>query len=61
MPIAASEIIEAIGVIANEDNIRVTVTQAARGGLIAGACAVGGGLVAGPAGIAVGMKTFSFF
>ncbi|KAG8185371.1 hypothetical protein JTE90_023117 [Oedothorax gibbosus] len=51
---AVSEIISFLGELAEEEDMRVTVQQTARGGCIAGGGAVVGGLTAGPVGLAVG-------
>ncbi len=54
MPLLNEDIIEAIGIIADNANIRVTVKGSMLGGLLAGTAATVGGLLMGPAGLAVG-------
>nr|CAB3226587.1 protein C19orf12 homolog [Phallusia mammillata] len=54
MPLPVAQVMEAISTIAREENIRVSVTQALRGGALAGGGAVVGALLGGPAGMAIG-------
>ncbi|KAI8121650.1 hypothetical protein FF38_06494 [Lucilia cuprina] len=54
MPIDGRELIEAISVLADEQNVRVTVKQSGKGAIICGACCFAGGLLLGPAGLAIG-------
>ena len=54
MVIKYEDILKIITVLGDDENLRITVKQSAKGGLIAGfSCAVGG-LIAGPPGLAVG-------
>ena len=54
MVIPYSDILNIITTLGDDKNLRITVKQSAKGGLIAGiSCAVGG-LLAGPPGLAVG-------
>ncbi|KAM7346503.1 protein Nazo isoform 1-T2 [Cochliomyia hominivorax] len=54
MPIDGRELIEAISVLADEQNVRVTVKQSGKGAVICGACCFAGGLLMGPPGLAIG-------
>ncbi|XP_065366525.1 protein C19orf12 homolog [Calliphora vicina] len=54
MPIDGRELIEAISVLADEQNVRVTVKQSGKGAIVCGACCFAGGLLLGPAGLAIG-------
>ena len=54
MPFAVTEITEMLAKLAEEEQLRLSVTEAAKGGIIAGVCAFAGALVGGPVGIAVG-------
>lgn len=54
MVIKYEDILKVITTLGDDENLRITVKQSAKGGLIAGiSCAVGG-LLAGPPGLAVG-------
>lgn len=54
MVIQYNDILNIITTLCDDENLRITVKQSAKGGLIAGiSCAVGG-LIAGPPGLAVG-------
>lgn len=54
MPIDTRELMEAIAIVADEQNIRVAVKQSAKGTAICAACCFAGGLLMGPVGLAVG-------
>lgn len=54
MPFDGRELIEAISVLADEQNVRVTVKQSGKGAIICSACCFAGGLLLGPAGLAIG-------
>ncbi|CAK8696938.1 unnamed protein product [Clavelina lepadiformis] len=54
MPLAVNDAMEALSVIAREENMKVTVQQSLRGGAMAGGGAIVGGFVAGPVGMAIG-------
>ncbi|XP_013416425.1 protein C19orf12 homolog [Lingula anatina] len=54
MPVDVNEVVAVCADLADEKNLRVTVQEALRGGLIAGATTVAGGLLLGPVGLAVG-------
>lgn len=54
MPIDGRELIEAISVLADGQNVRVTVKQSGKGAIICAACCFAGGLLMGPPGLAIG-------
>ncbi|XP_076034673.1 protein C19orf12 homolog [Oratosquilla oratoria] len=54
MPINTIEIIDLLAELSEEENLRVTVKESVKGGLIAGATTVLGGMLLGPVGLAVG-------
>ncbi|XP_013098635.1 protein C19orf12 homolog [Stomoxys calcitrans] len=54
MPINGRELIDAISILANENNVRVTVQQSGKGAIICAACCFVGGVLLGPAGLAIG-------
>ncbi|XP_037028652.1 protein C19orf12 homolog [Bradysia coprophila] len=54
MVLNTNELFDAIAILTQEQNMRVTVKQSAKGALICGASCFVGGLVAGPVGMAVG-------
>ncbi|XP_036319306.1 protein C19orf12 homolog [Rhagoletis pomonella] len=54
MPIDARELMEAISIIANQRNVRVTAKQAGKGAMVCAASAFAGGLLLGPLGLVVG-------
>ncbi|XP_002128326.2 protein C19orf12 homolog [Ciona intestinalis] len=54
MPLRVDDVMQLLSTLAREQNLRVTVTESARGGLMAGAGAFIGGLIGGPVGIAAG-------
>uniref|UniRef100_H2YM29 Uncharacterized protein n=1 Tax=Ciona savignyi TaxID=51511 RepID=H2YM29_CIOSA len=54
MPLRSNDVMQLLVTLAQEENIQVTVTQALRGGLLAGGGALVGGLIGGPVGIAFG-------
>ncbi|XP_067640531.1 protein Nazo [Eurosta solidaginis] len=54
MPVDSRELIEAISIIANEQNVRVTMKQSTKGAMVCAASAFAGGLLLGPVGLAVG-------
>ncbi|XP_053950079.1 protein C19orf12 homolog [Anastrepha obliqua] len=54
MPVDARELMEAISIIANERNVRVTMKQTCKGAMVCAASAFTGGLLLGPVGLAVG-------
>ena len=49
-----SDVIDVLGILANERNLRVTVSESLKGGLLTGATTVVGGLLGGPVGLAIG-------
>lgn len=59
MVVAVTEIIQLLSTLSEEENIRVTVTQAAKGGLLAGGGAFIGGILGGPPGICAGTCTIA--
>ncbi|XP_053694327.1 protein C19orf12 [Sabethes cyaneus] len=54
MPINTRELMEAVGVLTDRENVRVAVRSSAKGAAICGATCFVGGLLAGPVGLAVG-------
>ena len=54
MVIRYNDILTVIRTVGEEEGIGVTITESAKGGLIAGASCFVGGVVGGPAGLAVG-------
>jgi hypothetical protein len=54
MTIYTRELIDAIAIIAENNNLQVCVKNSAKGGLIVGASAFLGSLLLGPVGLAVG-------
>lgn len=54
MPIDTRELMEAIAIVADEQNVRVAVKQSGKGTAICAACCFAGGLLMGPVGLAVG-------
>lgn len=54
MPVDVQEFMNGIAVLADNENMRVTLKQSGKGGLIAGICCFIGGVVGGPIGLALG-------
>lgn len=54
MPVDVREVIELVSTLSEEENLRVTVTECAKAGLIAGVATTVGGVVAGPIGLLFG-------
>ena len=54
MVIKYEDILKIITTLGDDENLRITVKQSAKGGLIAGVSCAVGGLIAGPPGLAVG-------
>ena len=54
MVIKYEDILKVISTLCDDENLRITVKQSAKGGLIAGVSCAVGGLIAGPPGLAVG-------
>ncbi|KAH8309990.1 hypothetical protein KR044_004248 [Drosophila immigrans] len=54
MPIDTRELMEAIAIVADEENVRVAVKQSGKGTAICAACCFAGGMLMGPVGLAVG-------
>lgn len=54
MAVVTIKIVEALSELAEYENLRITVTESAKGALIVGSCAFLGGLVGGPIGLGVG-------
>ena len=52
--ISPDDLVDVLAKLAKDDNLRVSVAQSAKGGVIAGTGAAVGGLLGGPIGIAVG-------
>ncbi|XP_033117265.1 protein C19orf12 homolog isoform X2 [Anneissia japonica] len=61
MPVSADELIRLLSVLAEEENLRVTVKETMKAGVMAGTGATIGGLMGGPLGIAVGGTCGSLF
>lgn len=54
MPVDIQEFLEGIAVLADNQNMRVTMKESGKGGLICGVCCFIGGIIGGPVGLAVG-------
>lgn len=54
MPIDTEELLRGIAVLADKQNMRVTLKKSGKGAAVCGAMCFIGGLVGGPAGLAVG-------
>ena len=54
MPISAVELQRVLAILADEDQLKVSVKGAGYGGVVAGVTTTIGGLIAGPAGLLVG-------
>lgn len=54
MVVHTSALMEAVAVLGDDHNLRVTITQSGKEALICGACSFIGGIIAGPVGLAVG-------
>lgn len=54
MPVNRDEIISLVSQLAQAENLKVTVTESAKGAAIVGSTAFAGGVLGGPAGLAVG-------
>lgn len=54
MPVATGELIKAIAVLADREDVRVSVKQSAKGAIVAGTCCFIGGILLGPPGLAIG-------
>ena len=54
MPVSPEELVRLLALLAQEENLKVTVKETMKGGAMAGAGAVIGGFCGGPVGIAVG-------
>ncbi|XP_068159118.1 protein Nazo-like [Drosophila tropicalis] len=54
MPIDTRELMSAIAIVADDQNVRVTVKQSGKGAAICCACSFAGGMLLGPVGLAVG-------
>ena len=58
MPINVDEVIQLLCQLSDEADMKVTLKETAKGGLIAGGCTVVGGLAGGPFGMAVGKTLY---
>lgn len=56
MPVEINDVMAVLCQLADEENLRVTVTEALKGGAIAGAGAFVGALLGGPVGMAAGKQ-----
>uniref|UniRef100_A0A0K8TQN5 Putative conserved plasma membrane protein n=1 Tax=Tabanus bromius TaxID=304241 RepID=A0A0K8TQN5_TABBR len=54
MPVTATEVIDAVSVLTDDANMKVTLKQSGKGAIICGATCFVGGIVGGPIGLAVG-------
>ena len=54
MPVSAVDLQRVMAVLADEDELKVTMKNAAYGGVVAGVATTVGGLVAGPPGLLIG-------
>ena len=54
MVIKYEDILKVITTLGDDENLKITIKQSAKGGLIAGVSCAVGGLIAGPPGLAVG-------
>lgn len=54
MPVSTGELIKAFAVLADREDVRVSVKQSAKGAIICGTCCFVGGLLLGPPGLALG-------
>lgn len=54
MVINTSEILKAVAILADNNDMRITLKQSGKGALICGATCLAFGMVAGPIGLAVG-------
>ena len=54
MPVSAAELQRVLAILADEDQLKVSVKGAGYGGVVAGVTTTIGGLIAGPAGLLVG-------
>lgn len=54
MPIDIKDVMTLLSTLSKEENLRVTVKQSVRGGVIAGLTTAMGGIIAGPPGLAIG-------
>ena len=54
MVIKYEDILKVIATLGDDENLKITIKQSAKGGLIAGVSCAVGGLIAGPPGLAVG-------
>lgn len=55
MPINGSELLNALEILARDRNLRVTVQESLKGGILTGVFATIGGIVGGPVGLAAGI------
>ncbi|KAK2191302.1 hypothetical protein NP493_54g00037 [Ridgeia piscesae] len=54
MPLDVDDVLQLLAELADDDGLKVTVTESLKGGLITGLTAVVGGMLMGPAGLAIG-------
>ncbi|XP_076333567.1 protein C19orf12 homolog [Tachypleus tridentatus] len=54
MPVDTDELMNILMILASEENLKVTVNESVKGGLLTGTSAALGGLLMGPVGLAVG-------
>ncbi|XP_013777327.1 protein C19orf12 homolog [Limulus polyphemus] len=54
MPVDLDDLMKLLMILASEENLKVTVNESVKGGIVAGTSAAVGGLLMGPVGLAVG-------
>lgn len=60
MPVDTQEVVNVLAQLSEQENLKVTVRESAKGACIVGGTAFAGGLVGGPVGLAVGGVLGSF-
>lgn len=60
MPLRQDEILSVCQQLAEEENLKVCVTESLKGACIAGGCALVGSLLMGPPGLAIGNLLYSY-
>ena len=55
MPLDVDDVLQLLAELADDDDLKVTVTESLKGGLITGLTAVVGGMLLGPPGLAIGI------
>ena len=57
MPVATRELMNALAILSDKHEVRISVKQSAKGAVIAGGCAFIGGLLLGPPGLVIGNRS----